>query len=73
LLVAKVSQRVGSPVSKPVENHLRRCADEPWVNDPWSTLPLPRLVWMKSSPMRPAASSARSMSSWVISTISGCP
>ena len=39
----------------------------------WSTLPPPSSRWMKSSPIRPAASSARSMSSWVISAISGSP
>ena len=54
-------------------NHFCRCSEEPWVKASWSTVPPPRFSWMKSSPMRAAASSARSMSSWVISAISGSP
>ena len=37
-------------------NHFCRCSDDPCVNEFWSTFPLPRFAWMKSSPMRDAAS-----------------
>ena len=55
--VANVSHWFGSPVWYPVMNHFCRCSDEPCVKEFWSTRPLPRFSWMKSSPIRPAARS----------------
>ncbi|OMP13346.1 hypothetical protein COLO4_01853 [Corchorus olitorius] len=60
-LAAKVSQLSTLPLSKPVRNHLTRCAELPWVKESGTTRPWD---WRcrRSSPMALAAFSAFSRS-----------
>ena len=58
---SKVSQAVGSPLSKPARNHFTRCSRVPWVNASGLT-PWPDCCWIRSSPTAAAAFSPSSRS-----------
>ena len=72
LSVAKVSQPLMVPCSRPWLNQRTRCAAVPCVKESVSTRPEVRF-WIRSSPTAWAASMARLTSSWVRSVMIALP